>query len=313
MSISKIHHKAAEPLKTPRPSLTLREMWHTAVVLFKLRIVFLLLLSATGGAFLAARGFPGWGNFGLLLLTGGAAAAGASAINQYYEREKDKQMNRTKTRPLASGLIQNPHWVLGVSLALIFIPSLAVITIRPWLTFFNLLGAFIYVVIYTIWLKPRTLLNIVIGGAAGSAAVLSGGAAVQAWSDPALLALAAIMFLWTPSHFWSLAILYKDDYDRSDTPMLPSRTSPTHAAWWVFAHTAPTAVGAMFLAVIPALGWLYFIPVALASIDMFRRNILLIREPTPAHARSLFLASNIYLVIVLVAIMLATTLGNLFV
>ncbi|MCA9982295.1 MAG: heme o synthase [Anaerolineales bacterium] len=309
MAVSKTHEQSAGKLPPPAP-MTWREMWHTAVVLFKLRIVFLLLLSATGGAFLAARGFPGWLNFGLLLLTGGAAAAGASAINQYYERETDKQMSRTKTRPLASGVIRNPQWVLWVALALIFVPSLAIITIRPWLTFFNLLGAFIYVVIYTIWLKPRTLLNIVIGGAAGSAAVLSGGAAVQAWSDPTVLALAAIMFLWTPSHFWSLAILYKDDYDRSDTPMLPSRTTPKQAAWWVFAHTMPTAVGAMFLAVIPELGWLYFIPVAVASLDMFRRNALLIREPTSPHARSLFLASNVYLMVVLVAIMLATTVGS---
>jgi heme o synthase len=302
MSVSPLEQNTA--VSPPRP--TWREVVNTVVVLFKLRIVFLLLMSAAGGAFLAARGFPGWYDFTLLMVTGGSAAAGASGINQYYEREKDKMMSRTKTRPLASGLITNPHWVLAVALALIFIPSLAVITIRPWLTFYNLLGAFIYVVIYTIWLKPRTLLNIVIGGAAGSAAVLSGGGAVQAPFDPALWALAAIMFLWTPSHFWSLALLYKDDYTRSDTPMLPSRTTPKQAAWWVFAHTMPTAVGAMFLAVIPELGWLYFIPVAIASADMFRRNVQLIRNPIPAHARSLFLASNIYLMVVLVSIMVAT-------
>ncbi|MCB0034344.1 MAG: heme o synthase [Anaerolineales bacterium] len=295
---------------TKRPSFTFKEQLQMGVVLFKLRIVSLLLLAAAGGAFLGARGWPGWQDFLILMITGGCAAAGASAINQYYEREKDKTMSRTKLRPLASGDIQNPHWVLVVAIGLIFIPALAVLPFNPALTFFLLLGAFIYVIIYTIWLKPRTLLNIVIGGAAGSAAVMSGGAAVGAWQDPAVLALACMLFLWTPSHFWSLAILYKDDYDRSDTPMLPSRTTPTQAAWWVFAHTAPTAFGALMLAIEPYLGWLYFIPVFIATLDMFRRNYQLIREPNAPHARSLFLASNIYLMVVLLSIGGATTIHS---
>mgnify|MGYP001058387502 CR=1 FL=1 len=305
MSVSDLRQSNAK-----RAPYTIKEMMRMGVVLFKLRIVSLLLLAAAGGAFLGAGGWPGWQSFLILMITGGCAAAGASAINQYYEREKDKLMTRTRTRPLASGDIENPHWVLAVALALIFIPSLAVLPFNPALTFFLLLGAFIYVVIYTIWLKPLTLLNIVIGGAAGSAAVMSGGAAVGAWQDPAVIALACMLFLWTPSHFWSLAILYKDDYDRSDTPMLPSRTSPKAAAWWVFAHTAPTAFGALILAVDPALGWLYFIPVVLATADLFRRNIQLIRQPDAPQARSLFLASNIYLMVVLLAIGGATVINS---
>ncbi len=287
------------------------ELWRTITVLFKLRIVSLLLLAAVGGAFLGARGWPGLENFILLVITGGLAAAGSSAINQYWERERDKLMHRTRRRPLASGRIQHVHLVLALALSFIFVPAIAVFPSKPALTVFLLSGAFIYVVIYTIWLKPRTLLNIVIGGAAGSAAVLSGGAVVGAWQDPGVLALAGILFLWTPAHFWSLAILYKNDYSRADTPMLPTRTSPRSAAWWVLAHTGPTALGALLLASLPELGWIYFLPVAIASVDMFRRNVSLIRQPSPSNARSLFMASNIYLMIVLLAIIAGTSIHQL--
>ena len=294
-----------------QPRFHWRELWQTIVVLFKLRIVFLLLVAAVGGAFLGARGWPGGLNLLLVILTGGTAAAGASAINQYYERESDKAMHRTQKRPLAEGAIRYPHLVLAIALALILFPSLAIAWSHPALAFFNWLGAFIYVVIYTIWLKPRTLLNIVIGGAAGSAAVLSGAAVVGAWSDSAVLILALMLFMWTPSHFWSLAIMYRDDYARSDTPMLPTRTTAHHAAWWVMAHTLPTAFAALALAVVPELGWWYFVPVALATAELLRRNILLIRQPNRPHALGLFILSNIYLLVVLIAIAFATIATNL--
>jgi protoheme IX farnesyltransferase len=195
----------------------------TAVVLFKLRIVFLLVVAATGGAFLGANGWPGWETLLLTWLTGSLAAAGASALNQYLERHSDGAMGRTEKRPLVTGDITHPQFVPFIGTALILLPSLAVLPFNPALTFFLLLGAFIYVVIYTIWLKQRTVLNIVIGGAAGSAAVLSGGAAAGAWNDPGVLVLSLILFLWTPFHFWSLAILYRDDYQRADVPMLPTK------------------------------------------------------------------------------------------
>ena len=277
-----------------------RAVLNLAVVLFKLRVVSLLLAAAVGGAFLAARGWPGFGPILLVLVTGGMAAAGASALNQYWERERDKTMSRTRHRPLPTGLIEQ-KWVPIIGLALIFVPSLVVWPFIPALTFFLLLGAFVYVVIYTIWLKPRTLLNIVIGGAAGSAAVMSGGAAAGPWQEPAVIVLALLVFLWTPAHFWSLAILYRDDYTRADVPMLPTQVSPRQAAWWVLSHTAPTALTAILLALTPALGWLYLIPVGVVSAEMLRRNARLIQDPSPINARALFMASNIYLTVVLAA------------
>ncbi len=306
MSISDITQakKRGEETAVPSPR-NWRSLLSLIIILFKIRIVFLLLMAATGGAFLAARGWPGLGTLLLLWLTGGAAASGASALNQYLERHSDGEMKRTAgRRPLVNGDIPNPGWVPWVGVFLIFASSLAVFPFNRPLTFFLLLGAFIYVIIYTIWLKPRTLLNIVIGGAAGSAAVLSGSAAAGNWSDPGALALSLILFLWTPFHFWSLALLYRDDYSRVDVPMLPARTSPQQAAWWVMAHTGPTAVAGLLLVLLPDLGWLYLVPMTAVTVDLVWRNIKLIHDPSPAHARALFMASNWYLLALLLAISL---------
>ena len=114
-------------------------------------------------------------------------------------------MNRTRNRPLVSGQLGKTTWVPWAAILMILAPSLILLPFNPALAFFLFLGAFIYVVVYTLWLKPRTTLNIVIGGAAGSYAVLSGAAAAGNWADPGALLLAALVFLWTPIHFWSLA------------------------------------------------------------------------------------------------------------
>jgi protoheme IX farnesyltransferase len=310
MSLSETRQKSTLRNKSAGPTGTAVSPWRsrlqTIVILFKLRIVFLLLMAATGGAFLAAGGWPGFGNLLLLWLTGGMAAAGASALNQYWERESDGDMMRTRKRPLVTGVITKPAWVPYVGIGLVLLPSLVMLPFNPALTFFLLLGAFIYVVIYTIWLKPRTLINIVIGGAAGSAAVLSGSAAVGSWSNPGALVLSLLLFLWTPFHFWSLALLYKDDYARSDMPMLPVHTTPRQAAWWVMSHTLPAGLGGLLLAVLPILGWVYLIPVIWITVDLFWRNVRLIQTPSPENAKKLFMSSNIYLLVLLLAICAGT-------
>jgi protoheme IX farnesyltransferase len=236
------------------------------------------------------------------------AAAGASALNQFWERKSDASMIRTSDRPLVTGEIANPRWVPIVGLLLILVPSLAVYTFNPALTFWLLAGAFIYVVIYTIWLKPRTLLNVVIGGAAGSAAVLSGSAATGSWNAPGAVVLALILFLWSPFHFWSLALLYRNDYARADFPMLPAKTSPRGAAAWVMLHAVPAGIAGLALAALPFLGWSYLIPVLLVTIDLFWRSIKLLHDPSPRNARKLFISSNIYLLVLLVAICVGSVL-----
>jgi protoheme IX farnesyltransferase len=274
----------------------------TLSVLFKLRIVTLLLFAAVGGAFLGAGGWPGAGRLALLLLTGGLAASGASALNQYLERDSDALMTRTRKRPLVTGDIPQPGWVPYVATLMILLPSLAVLPFNSALAFFLLLGAAIYVGVYTVWLKPRTLLNIVIGGAAGSAAVLSGSAAAGVWNDAGAVVLALLVFLWTPAHFWSLAIVYRNDYAQGKVPMLPVQTSPRQSAFWVFVHTGATAFAALMLAGHPALGWIYTVPVVIATVDLMIRNIRLLARPDGKKALSLFKASNLYLALVLLMV-----------
>jgi protoheme IX farnesyltransferase len=275
----------------------------TLMVLFKVRIVFLLLFAAVGGAFLAAGGWPGAGTLTLLLIAGGLAAGGASALNEYLEQDRDALMARTRLRrPLVNGAIERPGWVPYVAVLMILVPSLAVLPSNPAMSFFLLLGSIIYVGVYTLWLKPRTLLNIVIGGAAGSAAVLTGSAAAGAWNDPGALVLALMLFVWTPTHFWSLAIVYRDDYAKGGFPMLPAITPPRQAAFWVLVHTVPTALAAVLLSAHPALSWLYFVPISLATVDLMARNLRLLAEPTAKRAFSLFKMSNLYLALVLLMI-----------
>ena len=302
---------STEPLVEPRVAaaasvvITWRSLIGDLAVLFKLRVVSLLLFAAVGGAFIGAGGWPGWGPLLLLLVTGGMAASGASALNQYLERHSDAAMKRTQQRPLVVGRFP-ARTVLLVAVGLVLAPVLAVLPFNLPLAIFLLSGALIYVGVYTIWLKPRTLLNIVIGGAAGSAAVMSGGAAVGSWQEPGVIILALLVFLWTPAHFWSLAILYQDDYRRADVPMLPAQVNGRQAAVWMLVHTLPTGFAAIALGLLPALGWLYLLPVSLLTVDLLRRNGRLIRQPDKRNALAFFLASNIYLTVVILAICLDT-------
>lgn len=305
MSLSKVGNRGGSVSQEAVSNLqTIRNFGQTLVVLFKLRVVFLLLMAATGGAFLAAQGWPGLGTTLLIWLTGGSAAAGASAWNQYLERNKDGKMGRTHKRPLVTGAIANPTWVPYVATLMIVVPVLAVLPTNPALSFWLLAGAVIYVGVYTLWLKPRTLLNVVIGGAAGSAAVLSGSAAAGNWAAPGALLLALVLFLWSPFHFWSLALLYRDEYSRADVPMLPTQTTPRQAAWWVLSHTVPTGLGGLALAAFAPLGFIYLLPMLTLTGDLVWRNTKLILDPSPLHARGMFVSSNIYLLMLLLLIFL---------
>jgi protoheme IX farnesyltransferase len=292
----------SEKAKTPASSRPQALLLKSLAVLFKVRVVMLLLVAAVGGAFLAAGGWPGAGNLALLLVAGGLAAAGASAINQYLERDLDARMERTRQRPLAARLLARTGWVPYVGAAMILLPSLVVLPFNPALAVFLLLGAGIYLYVYTLWLKPRTPLNIVIGGAAGSAAVLSGSAAAGHWYEPGAVVLALLVFLWTPTHFWSLAIAYRDDYARGGFPMLPAQITPRAAAGWVLLHAAASSLAALALAALPSLGWLYLAPVALATMAFLVLSLRLLAEPGKSRALALFHTSNLYLAVVMLLI-----------
>jgi len=295
---------------TDIPQLTFRDwraLLRAAKVLFKVRVVGLLVLSSVAGAFLGARGWPGAIETMILILAGGAAASGASALNEYWERDLDGAMKRTSRRPLVQGQI-SPRLALVVGIALVAIPIGLTLIFNPPLALFIGLGAFIYVGIYTVWLKPKTVLNIVIGGAAGSAAVMSGGAAVGAWNDTAVIVLALVVFLWTPTHFWSLAIIYKEDYSRAAFPMLPVIATPRQSALWVLLHTTVGSVSALLLVLTPAMSLVYFVPTALAAIYLHYRNYKLMTEPSRKNALAMFMGSNYFLTILFASICLSAVL-----
>lgn len=275
------------------------------VVLFKLRIVVLLLLAAVGGAMITGAGSVSAGELVLLLVTGGLSAAGASALNQYVERHKDGAMKRTSRRPLVTGAV-DARWVLVVASAMVVGASLLALAagnapLAIWLA----VGAFIYVGIYTIWLKPRSVLNVVIGGAAGSAAVLSGGAAAGNWADPGVIVLALLLFTWSPTHFWSLALAYRTDYQRADVPMLPVVVSPGQALFWMLAHTLATAIFGLALAAHSAMGWTYLAMVGPVTLWLVWESARLVRNYSGPRAMGVFKVTNIYLSVVLLAICVA--------
>lgn len=290
---------------TVTPKLTQRERVGSLVVLFKLRIVALLLFAAFGGALLGSAGAPTWSDLALLLVTGTLSAAGASALNQYIERYKDGAMKRTDHRPLVTGQV-DARWVLVIaSLMVAGASALALVAGNVPLAIWLAVGAFIYVGVYTIWLKPRSVLNVVIGGAAGSAAVISGGAAVGHWSDPGVLLLGALLFTWSPMHFWSLALAYRNDYARAGVPMLPVVVSPRRAVFWMVTHAAVTVIFGVLLGLDGALGWVYLIPVAAGTLALLRETTQLVTHYTGGQAMRVFHASNMYLSLVLLAICVA--------
>jgi heme o synthase len=288
-----------QAVRTRRDVQTGAPLVKSLLVLFKVRVVVLLLVAAVGGAFVAAGRWPGAGDLALLAVVGGLAASGASAINQYVERDLDARMERTRQRPLAAASWPRTRWVPYAGAALILLPALAALPFKPALSAFVLLGAVIYIWVYTVWLKRRTPLNIVIGGLAGSAAVLSGSAAVEAWNDSGALVLAALVFLWTPTHFWSLALAYRDDYARGGFPMLPVQTAPRAAAGWIVLHAGGASLAALALAVLPVLGWIYAAPVMLATVAYLALSIRLIFRPGKQQALALFHTSNLYLALVM--------------
>jgi protoheme IX farnesyltransferase len=278
----------------------------TAVVLFKLRVVMLLLFAALGGALIGSAGAPAAGDLALLILTGTLSAAGASALNQYLERHKDALMKRTRRRPLVTGQVNARVLLLVAGGMVVGASALAWAVGNPWLAFWLAVGAFIYVGIYTLWLKPRSVLNVVIGGAAGSAAVISGGAAVGQWNDPGVWGLAALLFTWSPLHFWSLALAYRPDYARAGVPMLPVIASRERAVFWMLVHAAATGLFGLALAAHPALGWLYLAPAALATVWLWKAAASLRWHYTGPRALSVFKVSNVYLSLILLAIVVAS-------
>jgi len=242
--------ESAAPVVSP-PS-----RWRDVVTLTKPGITALIVLVAVAGYFLALPARIDLGRLGLLALTGGLASAGSAMLNHYLDRDVDGGMKRTRDRPLPNSRIEQSSGVLiagtalvavGVGGALVWLNALTALSIA--------LGALTYVVVYTLLLKRRTNWNIVIGGFAGSAPALAGGAAaVGGWTAP-VLAFALLVFLWTPPHFWSLALFLREDYRRVGLPMLPRMDDPAYSGRIVVVSAALLVPASVLLVLVAPFAW----------------------------------------------------------
>jgi protoheme IX farnesyltransferase len=232
------------------------------IALTKPRIIELLLVTTLPTMVVAQRGVPPIWLMAATLAGGALAAGGANAINMVVDRDIDRLMNRTKNRPLVTG-------AMTPTAALVFALTLEVAAfVELWLAV-NLLSAVLaisatlfYVFVYTLWLKRRSTQNIVIGGAAGAVPVLVGWAAVTNSLSWAPVVLFAIIFIWTPPHFWSLAVRYKEDYRAADVPMLPVVASMKRTTTEIVYYTAALVAVSFLFGPVAHLGWIYMISAA---------------------------------------------------
>jgi protoheme IX farnesyltransferase len=274
------------------------------VSVFKLRIGLAITLSALGGIAVSPGPLPETWRLALLALAVFLASASAGAYNQLAERDLDARMQRTRSRPFVTGrLTAGPFWPAVILALLLLAVAMAALAVNGWAALYTFLGAFTYGVVYTVWLKRRTWLNIVVGGLAGSFAVLAGAAAVDPGLSPAPVILAVVLFLWTPPHFWSLATALHEDYARAGVPMLPVVMGDAACAKIILAHT----VALSLVALLPALygmGWIY-LAAALAGGALFTwRSVRLVQSPTRREALRNFLASLVQLTLLLAGAML---------
>jgi protoheme IX farnesyltransferase len=281
-----------------------------AISLLKLRIGVAIAASALAGI-AVARGpnLSWWQVAGLSLAILGASGA-AGAFNHYYDRDLDRLMARTRNRPFASGAFSESAWWLVGFVALLAISlGLAWLTVGHVAAAYVFLGAFTYGIVYTVWLKRRTTWNIVIGGLAGSFAVLAGAAAVDPLPQVVPTVLALVLFLWTPPHFWSLAAAKGQDYARAGIPMLPVVTPARAWTRAILAHSVALAL----ISLVPlwfGQGLLYGIGAASGGLYFVWTSIRLYRDPSKANAMANFFASLLQLGLLVAGALLASVVGQ---
>ena len=270
---------------------------------FKLRIGFAIMLCAVAGyAVTPGDAVPMWK---VIVMAGAVflSSASAGAFNQYAERALDARMKRTCNRPFVTGALQAGWlWLTTIGFILLVAVGAAALVLNAHVALYVFLGAFVYGIVYTVWLKQRSAWNIVVGGLAGSFAVLAGAAAVspEAAFAPAPAILAVVLFLWTPPHFWSLATALHEDYKRAGVPMLPVVVGDAQASKIILAHTVALVLVSL-LPVAFGLGWVYLAGALLGGGLFIKRSIELVRDPGPKRAMVNFHASLIQLGVLLLA------------
>jgi protoheme IX farnesyltransferase len=269
--------------------------------LTKPRIIELLLVTTVPTMVVAARGIPS-GTLVLATVAGGAlAAGGANAFNMYLDRDIDAVMGRTQRRPLVTGEV-GPRAALVFALALEAAAFAELwLTVNPLSATLAVAATAFYVLVYTLWLKRTSRHNIVIGGAAGAVPVLVGWAAVRGHLDLAPLILFGVIFVWTPPHFWSLAVRYREDYRAAHLPMLPAVTSLSRTARQILLYTVALWALSLVFAPVAGMGLLYVGAATVLGAVFVVYAIRLLQKRTPRAAMRVFGWSISYLTLLFVA------------
>ena len=272
----------------------------------KPRIVVLLVITAVTSMFAASKLIgPDLDYWDLLhiIMAGSLASAGSSALNHYYDKDIDPMMKRTSTRPIPSGRMKAEHVMIygfAVSAASVIYAAL---TLNLLSTFFIALGIFFYVVVYTIWLKRLNPSNIVIGGFAGSAASMAGWSAATGSMDILGLLVGFLVFIWTPSHFWCLAMKIRDDYAEAKVPMLPVMIGMQKTSNYILINTAILLPYSLMLYAF-GLGVVYLAIAAISGGMMLAYHYKLTKNPTSEFAWKAYKVTAPYLTIIFVGIAL---------
>ena len=272
----------------------------------KPRIIILLVITAVTSMYAGSKLVgPELSDLGILhiIIAGSLASAGSSALNHYYDKDIDLKMKRTSKRPIPSGRIK-PITVLiyGLSVSIISVVY-AALTLNYVCTFFIALGIFFYVIIYTVWLKRLNSSNIVIGGFAGSAASMAGWSAATGSIDILGFLIGFLVFVWTPSHFWCLAMKIRDEYAEVKVPMLPVLIGMERTSKYILANTIILLPYSLMLYVF-GMGIVYTVIAAVAGGLMLFYHYRLTKTPTSDFAWKAYKVTAPYLTIIFIGIAL---------
>jgi protoheme IX farnesyltransferase len=281
----------ALPVAVPGLRATLTDYYE----LTKPRIIMLLLITTVAAMVMAARGIPPLLTTLWTLIGGAMAAASAGAFNCVYDADIDAKMKRTMSRPVPRGTIA-PNAALTFAMVLgagsFLILNYLVNPAAAWL---SLAGNAYYVFVYTMWLKRTTAQNIVIGGIAGAVPPLVGWAAVTGTIGAPAIALFVLVFLWTPPHFWALALMTNIDYDKAGIPMMPNVHGVARTKREILAYTIALLVFSVALIPLHVMGPIFFVAALALNARFLYEAIMLLRDETKKYARSMFKYSLVYL------------------
>lgn len=280
------------------------------VEISKPRIVVLLVITAVTSMYAASKLVDGAPNLEYIdylhiIVAGALASAGSSALNHYYDRDIDPKMTRTSTRPIPSGRMAASHVMLyGLAVSCVSV-IYGFFALNAVSAFFIAVGIFSYVIIYTVWLKRRNSSNIVIGGIAGSAAAWAGWSAATGSMDLLGFLVGFLVFVWTPSHFWCLAMKIRDEYAAASIPMLPVVIGMQRTSKYILGNTLILLPFSFTLVLIPdGLGVVYTIIAAISGGMMLVYHYKLTKTPTSEFAWKAYKVTAPYLTIIFVAVAL---------